>query len=187
MKQIAKNWNKFLKEGSFKPNPEQTERKRQIDIRSKANDLINFGKWEKDIDNASDQFETSLLNLEPAMLIQNPQERSEAVKAARAKLKAARIEWRRVMSFSTAISYKYYMTVKELGGTLTPDETAFLKTSIENINKFPRMAAAVDQLQGGYQGSAGLKLRQATKPRTVDDLAADRAHALARTKTGKNS
>jgi hypothetical protein len=105
--------------------------KKQQAIRQKADEEVDFGKWEQAMKKATKDYTAATLALGKPLGAQD----KEGVATARENLKQVRVVWRNTLKKSNEILFKYFMTVKKLGGTLAPDEEKILQDAFEALKQ----------------------------------------------------
>ena len=143
MKLIIENWRRYLEEGRSAPSAgslgltglSTSERyavmKKQQAIRQKADEEVDFGKWEQAMKKATKDYSAAMLALGKPMAAQD----KEGIATAREKLKQVRVVWRKTLKQANVMMFKYFMTVKKLGGTLHPAEQKILQDAFEHLEK----------------------------------------------------
>jgi hypothetical protein len=105
--------------------------KEQAQIRNKADEMVDFGKWEKQMDKVSDDFEAAIMALEKPLLAKD----KEGIAQARANIQKARVAFRQTLMQTSDKLFMYFMTVKKLGGILKPDEEKLLQRAFKRIKQ----------------------------------------------------
>ena len=153
MKLITENWNKFLVEEAGEDieqrKADQEARRaaiqKKVAIRQKADEMVDFAGFEQKIDAATDAFEKSYDVFEQAL---ESGDRAQIQKAQEG-IKAAAAGFRKAMMGSSAVIFKMMMTIKQLGGTLDPEEEKLLDQAYAQLQKNPEMVQQASQMQGG--------------------------------------
>ena len=91
---------------------------KQQAIRQKADEVVDFGKWEKDVDRITDELEKAFLALEKPMM---SGDKAQLAKV-REHIKQKRQEFRKIVGQTSQKAFQFFMAIKKLGGELTPDE-----------------------------------------------------------------
>ena len=105
--------------------------KKQQALRQKADEEVDFGKWEQQVDKATDDLEAAFLALERPLLAQD----QEGIAAAREKIQQARVNFRKQISRTSRMVFMFYSTLKNLGGTLSQEEEEMVRKAVDILKQ----------------------------------------------------
>tara|TARA_R110002012_G_scaffold157945_1_gene319296 strand:+ start:169 stop:681 length:513 start_codon:yes stop_codon:yes gene_type:complete len=123
------------------------EDKKQAQIRNKADEMVDFGKWEKQVDKVTDDFEAAMLALEKPLLARD----QAGIAQARANIKKARLAFRGTIKQTSEKLFMYFMTVKKLGGTLEPDEEQMMNSAYTTLQKKQQQQNALNAMDTAHR------------------------------------
>ena len=100
-------------------------------IRQKADEMVDFGKWEKQLDQATDDLEKAFLALEKPMMSGD----KVTIAKVREVIKQKRAEFRKLIMQTSQKGFMFYGTIKKLGGELSPQEEKTMQQLYQTLKQ----------------------------------------------------
>jgi hypothetical protein len=116
-----------------KAEEEWSQREKEIAIRVKADEIVDFGKFENELAKATEGFQNAFSAMYDVAVSHGM--RSEEYTKAKERRTQARHQWHSLLKQQSSKVVEYFSTVKKLGGELNPSEISLVRTVLKTLKQ----------------------------------------------------